>query len=130
MIFQNNTKFELVVEDAIDEKSNKIIIQSNDVIEIPNFKCADIYVKDKTFRRLSTKNVLKIEATYEKILKYKKDGEIISNSWGETPLCCTTCFKNCYKKNIDDDLEPLKECNSCKFYITDNNDFYKCICRH
>lgn len=123
MLIQNNTIFELIVSDAIYNISYKITIKPMAFVVISKFKCIDIYIKNKAFRRLSTKKVLKVEATYEKILKYKKDGDIISNSWCELPLCCTSCFKHYYKKNIDEYLEECKTCNLC---ITINEDIYKC----
>lgn len=126
MLIQNDTNYELIVSDALYKIPDKITIHPTSIIKIPDFKCTDIDVKDKAFRRLSTKNVLRIEATYEKILKYKKDGEIISNSWCETPLCCTSCFKHCYKKNID---EYAEQCENCNSYITTNKDYYKCYHR-
>lgn len=122
MLIQNDTNYELIVSDALYKIPDKITIHPTSIIKIPDFKCTDIDVKDKAFRRLSTRNVLKIEAKYEKISKHKKYGEIISNSWCEWGYC-TCCYKHCYMKNID---EYAEECEKCNFYITTNEDIYKC----
>lgn len=125
MLIQNDTIFEFIVSDSLYKIPDEIVIRPNDVIEIPDFKCTDIDIKGKSFRRMSTKNVLKIRTTYEKIFKYKKDNKMVSNSWCYMPpgARCISCFKHCYKKNIDEYAEYCEKCNS---YITTNEYFYKC----